>query len=211
MKFQNVLILSPHTDDAELGCGGVIARLLEQGADVHVAAFSQAEDSLPADSPRDLLKREFFQSMSVLRVPQRNCRVFSYPVRIFPEFRQEVLEDLLKLKREIRPELVLLPSGSDIHQDHQVVHQEGLRAFKEVSLLGYELPWNNCAFAAQAFVTLEERHVCQKWQALQAYESQLRLGRSYFSEDFVRGLAKMRGTQIKSEWAEAFEVLRVVL
>lgn len=89
--------------------------------------------------------------------------------------------------------------------------QEGLRAFKETSVMGYELPWNHISFSAQAFFSLEEAHIQKKWSALQAYRSQLELRRSYFTEDFIRGLAKMRGTQIKREWAEAFEVLRVVL
>ena len=41
--MRRVLVLAPHTDDAELGCGGTIARLLTDGADVLVAAFSTAE------------------------------------------------------------------------------------------------------------------------------------------------------------------------
>jgi len=45
--MRRVLVLAPHTDDAELGCGGTIARLLTDGADVFVAAFSTAEESLP--------------------------------------------------------------------------------------------------------------------------------------------------------------------
>lgn len=51
-----LLVLAPHTDDAELGCGATIARALEEGLTVHVAAFSIAEDSLPPDLPRDTLE-----------------------------------------------------------------------------------------------------------------------------------------------------------
>ena len=56
---------------------------------------------------------------------------------------------------------------------------------------------------------LDERHVESKWKALEAYESQLELQRSYFSRDFVFGLAKVRGTQVREAYAEAFEVMRV--
>ena len=46
-SIQTVLILAPHTDDAELGCGGTIARFLEEGKKIYVAAFSTARASLP--------------------------------------------------------------------------------------------------------------------------------------------------------------------
>ncbi|MBL6731310.1 MAG: PIG-L family deacetylase, partial [Bacteroidia bacterium] len=44
-SIQTVLILAPHTDDAELGCGGTIARFLEEGKKMYVAAFSTARAS----------------------------------------------------------------------------------------------------------------------------------------------------------------------
>lgn len=43
---KKVLVLAPHTDDAELGCGGSIAKFVEEGREVHVVSFSIAEDSL---------------------------------------------------------------------------------------------------------------------------------------------------------------------
>ena len=78
-------------------------------------------------------------------------------------------------------------------------------------MLGYELPWNHISFDAQAFVTLEERHLDAKWAALQAYTSQFELARPYFSRSFIEGLARVRGTQVKVEIAEAFEVMRIKL
>jgi N-acetylglucosamine malate deacetylase 1 len=211
MNFQKILVLAPHTDDAELGCGGLIARKLEEGASVYVAAFSTAEESVPEGALRDTLKLEFYAAMEDIGVPSRHLYVYKYPVRKLSYFRQEVLEDLVELRRELQPDLVLLPSGNDVHQDHQVLHAEGLRAFKDKSVLGYELPWNHITFSAQAFVELETRHIERKWEALQKYCSQMELGRSYFTQEFIEGLAKVRGTQVKAQWAEAFEVLRIVL
>ena len=45
---ERILVLAPHTDDAELGAGGSMAKWLEAGVDLHVAVFSTAEESLPA-------------------------------------------------------------------------------------------------------------------------------------------------------------------
>jgi N-acetylglucosamine malate deacetylase 1 len=208
-KFARVLILAPHTDDAELGCGGTIARLLDTGVDVFIVAFSAAETSLPPGSDPDRLRKEFLHATGSLGIPGSQTFVHKYPVRELTYHRQEVLEELIKLRREINPDGVLLPAGTDLHQDHQVVHQEGVRAFKEVTVWGYELPWNHLTFSAQAFVTLELRHIEKKWHAMQCYTSQLELARAYFSWEFIAGLAKVRGTQVREEYAEAFEVVRV--
>jgi LmbE family N-acetylglucosaminyl deacetylase len=204
-----VLVLAPHTDDAELGCGGTLARLLESGAEVSVAAFSTAEESLPAGSPAGRLRDEFVRAMALLGVKPECTLVYDYPVRRLSYHRQEVLEELVKLKRQLQPEVVFVTASTDVHQDHQVLHAESVRAFKDVTLWGYELPWNHISFSADAFVQLERQHLDRKWKALQAYESQLELKRSYFCPEFVYGLARVRGTQVRAAYAEAFEVVRV--
>lgn len=208
MKWNKVLVLAPHTDDAELGCGGTISRLLSENVVVSVAAFSMAEESVPAGYPKDTLRREFLEATRVLGIPSRNIEIFSYPVRKFPERRQEILEDLVKLRNRISPDLVLLPSSSDIHQDHRTVHEEGLRAFKETTILGYELPWNQISSNAQALFVLRQEDLERKWEALQEYRTQLSLQRTYFSREVIFGIARMRGCQVKEMWAEAFETIR---
>lgn len=207
--MRRVLVLAPHTDDAELGCGGTLARLLEEGAQVFVAAFSNARESLPPDAPPGLTRDECQEAMRRLGLPEGNLLIYDYPVRRFPEHRQELLEELVRLRRQADPDAVLVPSAHDVHQDHQVVAAEGLRAFKERTVWGYELPWNQVSFSAQAFAVLERRHVEAKWHALTAHQSQIRLGRPYFQQDFVEGLARVRGTQVKAAYAEAFEVVRL--
>jgi LmbE family N-acetylglucosaminyl deacetylase len=209
MDAKKILVLAPHTDDAELGSGGTIARFVEEGRDVFVAAFSTAEESLPEGFPSTTLADEFKDAMPILGVPLDHLIVYNFPVRRLEYHRQEVLEHIVRLRCEIAPDLVFLPSGNDLHQDHQVVHAEGVRAFKDISILGYELPWNHIDFSAQAFCALERRHVEQKWSALQCYRSQLMLGRLYLTKEFIEGIARVRGVQIKTDWAEAFEVIKL--
>lgn len=208
---KRVLVLSPHTDDGELGAGGTVARWLDEGSAVHTATFSSAEASLPPGSPRDTLAEENRAALDTLGVPVENRRSFDYPVREFGSHRQAVLDDLVRLSREVEPDVVLVPAGADLHQDHAVVHREALRAFKHVTVMGYEMPWNTIAFACQGFVVLERAHVDRKWAALSRYRSQIELGRPYFRADFVESLARVRGVQMRAEFAEAFEMVRVRL
>lgn len=209
MNLNPLLVLAPHTDDAELGCGGTMSRFIAAGLEVHVAAFSTAEESLPRTSQPGALKQEFFAAMDSMGIPKDHCYIYDYPVRVLSYHRQEVLDNLIKLKKNIQPASVFLPAGADLHQDHQVLHVEGLRAFKDITLWGYELPWNHVTFSANAFVALEKSHIESKWKALQAYRTQLELERPYFSWEFIESLARIRGTQVKEKYAEAFEVVRV--
>ncbi|MDI6739253.1 MAG: PIG-L deacetylase family protein [Candidatus Edwardsbacteria bacterium] len=207
--FKKVLVLAPHTDDGEFGCGGTMARLLAEGAEVHYAAFSSAEKSLPLGMDPELMIKEMTAAMRSLGIGNERLHVFDYGVRDFPERRQAILDNMLKLKAKIDPDLVLLPSVNDTHQDHQTVAHEGFRAFKDRTILGYEIPWNNRTFNTESFVLLEERHVDAKVAALLCYKSQL--DRFYANEEFIRSLARTRGTQIGALYAEAFEVVRWVI
>jgi len=209
MDFKNILILAPHLDDAELGCGGSIVRWLEEGRNINVAAFATTEEILPQGMQADARRYEFLESMTTLGVPNENLRIYNYPVRRLSSFRQEVLEELVLLRPQIQPDLVLVPSANDTHQDHQVMHMEGIRAFKDISIIAYELPWNHVYFSTQGFISLEARHIEKKWLSLQAYKSQFNSRRGYFSLEFIRSLAIVRGNQIKEEFAEAFEVIRI--
>jgi LmbE family N-acetylglucosaminyl deacetylase len=208
-NFQNVLVLSPHTDDGELGAGGTIAKLTEGGASVHYAAFSTAEESVPAGLPRDILKTEVRAATSKLDIPQDNVFIYNYRVRKLNYSRQEILEDLVTLRSKTKYDLVVIPSMADLHQDHSTVAQEALRAFKATTILSYELIWNNLNFNTACFVELNRSNVEKKILALEQYKSQS--GRAYMSAEFIMSLATARGVQIGVPYAEAFEVVRWVM
>lgn len=209
MNEKKILVLAPHTDDGELGCGGTIARFLEEGAAVYYAAFSTAQESVPAGFDKDILKTEVRNATQVLGIAESHLMVYNYQVRKLNYVRQEILEALIRLRADIAPDLVLMPSLSDIHQDHKTVAEEGLRAFKQTNIWCYELIWNNLRFNTQCFVKLERSQIQKKCNALKEYKSQQH--RDYMSEEFIFSLARTRGVQIGSTFAEAFEVIREVV
>ncbi|MGD0340094.1 MAG: PIG-L family deacetylase [Bacteroidales bacterium] len=208
-RYKNILVLAPHTDDGELGAGGTINKLIENGANVFYVAFSTAEESVPSGWPKDILKTEVKNATKKLGIKSENLFIFNYQVRKLNYVRQEILEELIRIREQIDPELILMPCIHDLHQDHSTIAQEGLRAFKTKTILGYELIWNNLSFNTTAFVKLEKKHIQAKVNALKEYKSQ---GiRDYMSEDFIFSLAKTRGVQIGTQFAEVFEVLRLVI
>ena len=206
LQFARILILAPHTDDGEFGCGGSIAKFVETGTEIYYAAFSLAEESVPPPNPKNILEIEVKAATKVLEIKPDHLLLYRYQVRHFATHRQSILEDLVKLNLEIKPDLVFMPSLHDLHQDHSTISMEGLRAFKKTSILAYEMPWNNLNFSTQSFIKLSEKHIDKKIKALECYKSQS--SKDYASEQFIRSLALTRGTQIGVKYAESFEVLR---
>src|SRR5690242_6577338 len=139
-KPQRILILAPHTDDGEFGCGGSISKFIEEGSEVYYAAFSACQQSVLKEFPSDILITEVKAATEVLGIKKSNLILFDYAVRTFNFRRQEILDDILKLKNEIKPDLVFMPSVNDIHQDHHTIAMEGVRAFKFSSIFCYEVP-----------------------------------------------------------------------
>ncbi len=204
-----ILVLAPHTDDGELGCGGSIARFLREGHDVYYVAFSVAEKSVPANMPSDILASEVISATAMLGIKESNVIINRYEVRCLNFHRQEILEDMIKYRNELSPDLVFMPSLSDVHQDHHTIAEEGLRAFKGRTILGYELPWNNISFETRGFIKLEYEDIEKKVSALDQYISQR--GKAYFAHDFIVGWASTRGVQVGCQYAESYEIVRWIM
>ncbi len=205
--MMNVLVLSPHTDDAELGCGGTISRLIEEGNNIFVAVFSICDDSLPVEFKKGTLREECLSSLMSLGVLKDNIFFFDYKVRYFNYERQSILEDLVKLKKSISPNLIFTPSIDDYHQDHKTISEESVRCFKNnCSILSYELIWNNTGFKNQLYFSLTKKNIEDKINCLSKYKSQSH--RNYMNREFIQSLALVRGIQNGIELAEAFEVIR---
>ncbi len=196
--LENILVLSPHTDDGELAAGGTIGRFVEEGSNVTYTALS---------APRQELHEECAECLRVLGV--EDYSILDFPRRRFPEKRQEILQYLFDYNKEHRVDLVLTPSTQDLHQDHQTVTNEVMRAFKHSTIFGYELPWNNIIFHENCFVALTENHVEKKLEALKHYYTQKT--RLYFDREYLHGLMRAKGLHIGEKYAESFEVIKLVL
>jgi LmbE family N-acetylglucosaminyl deacetylase len=205
---KTILILGPHTDDGEWGCGASIAKWVAAGHNVYYVAFSAAEESVPEGLPTNILREEITNATKVLGLPPDRLRVFTYQVRYFPRDRQEILEDMIKLRAELDPDIVVMPSTHDTHQDHEVINREAFRAFKRSTLLGYEIPWNNRHTDLTFYNRVTKGQVDVKIKSIASYQSQLFRAPNY--AELVSSLAIQRGNQVGLEYAEAFEVIRWV-
>lgn len=202
----NILVLSPHTDDIELGCGGSLTKWVEEGHNLLIVVFSLCEDSILDRFDDKITEREFKSSMKELR---SEYKIYPFQVRTFPECRQHILESLIKLKKGFKPDLVVGTSLNDTHQDHKTIAEEMRRAFR-CSVISYEMPYTTLNFNPQYYIALDKKHLENKMRLLSNYKSQIEKGKAIWTQEYQFGLAKIRGAQIDKEYAEAFEVIRII-
>lgn len=207
-EAERILVLGAHTDDYELGAGGTLARIRSYlyHRDVTCAYFSACEERVPEGFPKDQLSKEAENARRVLGVADKQLIVNNFPVDNFPAHRQEILESLWNIKREFNPELVITHASADFHQDHRVIHEESVRAFKDRTVLGYAFPWNELGVNRLPCVSgFGEQEMAVKLAALDCYRSQR--NRSYMSAEFQRAWARVSAVNSGEPYAERFEVI----
>jgi len=161
--FNKILVIGAHTDDIEIMSGGTISRFVEEGCEVYYSTFSFANKSLPEGFPEGVTETEVIKAISILGIPFENLSLFDYEVRMFPHFRQDILERLILLRKDIKPDLVITHNSNDTHQDHKVISQEVFRAFKQMSSIwGFESFKNNRVFNNDLYIRLSKSNMNKK-------------------------------------------------
>jgi LmbE family N-acetylglucosaminyl deacetylase len=135
---------------------------------------------------------------------------YDYEVRYFPDYRQAILEDLVRLKEDIAPDLVVAPSVNDWHQDHQTVGAECMRAFRDTNMILYKHPWN-CSLDLNVdyFVKVDDLAVGRKAEAVDCYRSQR--DKLYTSKEYIYAMARWYGALCGAEFAEGFKVFKLIV
>lgn len=207
--FRKVLLFSPHTDDCEFGMGGTILKLAQSGCDITWVICSNPIKSLPDEFEEDTLITEQKKSATRLGVDIGSLVFWDFEVRQFPAQRQEILERMVELGRQHNFDAVFCPSQNDWHQDHMTITNEVRRAFKKKTILGYDLPWNNFQSDHNLLIPLSRKEIEIKVKVLHTYESQMH--RPYMNAEFLKSIARVRAAPLDCEYAEAFEVIRMVM
>ena len=203
-NVDRVLILSPHTDDMELGAGGTVRLLVESGAEVTSVVFSDCKRSVNTTKySEDVLRKECEAAAKHLGID--DLTIHEFPVREFPDHRQKILEIIYHLGKENQFDLVLSTWTGDLHQDHRVVAEEALRAFMKTrtNVLAYEVPGNCPVFDPRVYVAVDEEAVQKKVEMLKKYKSQVDQ-RGYFEINAIKASMEYRGIHVGVPYAEAF-------
>lgn len=200
---KRVLFIGAHPDDIELGCGALIARIV-QNTEILCVTLSDNQKN-PALSH---LVEEHYKSMEVLGVPKAGVVLGQFETRRFPHARQEILEYMISLNRTFHPDIVFVHTKADIHQDHGTITEEALRAFRGTTLLGYDVIRSSYGFFPNFLVEVSEEDVNKKVQALSEYRTYME--KYYFNEAITRATLIRNGALAERQYAEGFDILRII-
>lgn len=220
-----ILVIAPHADDEVLGVGGTIARLVAEGRKAVVAVLTgHGESAHPLWAPEtwDTIRGE----------AQKSCELLGVSKLIFRELPAACLDyspawkinqTVTEVIREVAPEQIYVPFSHDLHQDHQAIAYAAMVATRPYLPLGKQIkrilayetlsethlaaPYLAPAFQPNVFVDVSS-HLERKLDAMRAYASQLQADHLPRSIEGLRALARLRGTHIGVDAAEAFILLR---
>ena len=200
---KRVLFLGAHPDDIELGCGALLHQIVDK---TEVLCVTLSDNQKNPDLKN--VKDEHLTSMAVLGVPAKKVVFGPFTTRVFPDSRQEILEYFLKLRRDFRPDLIFVHSEQDIHQDHNTMTDEALRAFRGITVLGFDVVRSSYGFFPHFLVEVSENSVNKKIEALSQYETYR--DKYYFNSELTRSIMVRHGALAEIPFAEGFDILRIV-
>lgn len=230
MNMQKVLIVVAHPDDDVLGCGGTIAKYIQQGIKFKVVFIAEGTtcrfgaDQRHSDvAIQEIEKRTYYakQAMSILGVSE--YKFYNLPCgRLDQEPIIEIGKIIEKEIDEFSPDTIFTHSNVDVNNDHLRVFQAVLQATRVGAInfvkriYSFEVltssEWRFVeVFKPNVFIRLDEQHIDLKIKALNEYVSEIKEFPYPRSEEGIKTLAKLRGMQIGVKYAESFNLVREVV
>ncbi|MBN8582122.1 MAG: PIG-L family deacetylase [Anaerolineae bacterium] len=200
---KRVLFLGAHPDDIEIGCGALIHNIVNK---TEILCVTLSDNQKNPDLKK--VKNEHLESMKVLGVPEEKVVFGPFETRVFPDARQDILEYFLKLRKEFKPDLIFTHSKQDVHQDHNTMTDEALRAFRGITVLGFDVVRSSYGFFPHFLVEVTEEDVNKKIEALSQYDTYQ--DRYYFNAELTRSIMVRHGALAERPFAEGFDILRIV-
>ena len=200
---KRVCFIGAHPDDIELGAGAMIARIAPLTELFCITLSDNQKNPLLSNVPQ-----EQSRSLKLLGLDEKHVLLGKFETRRFPHSRQEILEHLIEFNKKHQPDIVFTHTKSDLHQDHEVVTEEVLRAFRGTTVLGFDVIRSSHGFFPTFFVEVSEVDVEKKIAALAEYKTYA--GKYYFNPEVTRATLIRHGALVEKRYAEAFDISRIV-
>jgi LmbE family N-acetylglucosaminyl deacetylase len=202
-----VLAIGCHCDDIEIGCGGTILKLIDEGAVSEIRWIVLSGDGARRDEARRSAEA------MLAGAPAAEVILHDFPDGFFPYDGQRVKDFFEARKIEFSPDVVFTHQRNDLHQDHRLCSELTWNTFRDHLILEYEVPkWDADLGRPGLYVPLEEEVAEQKLDLLlRHFPSQS--GKHWYDTDTFRGLMRLRGLECAapSRYAEAFNAPKLVM
>lgn len=221
---KKIIVLAPHPDDETMGCGGTLLRHAAEGDKIHwliltgmkpELGFSPSRMESRAQEIQEVTKQYGFSSVHSFQFP--TTRLDTIPLG-------DIVQKIATVFQEVKPEVVYLPSRSDVHSDHRVAFDAGaactkwfrhpsvkrVLAYEALSETEFAIDPTTDTFRPNVFVNIE-KFLQKKLDIMKLYASELGDFPFPRSEETIRALASLRGSSSGTVAAEAFMLLRDIL
>jgi LmbE family N-acetylglucosaminyl deacetylase len=199
-----LLVIGAHPDDIEIGAGGTLLRLAETRTGLEVRYVVLTGTAERHSEARDAA--HVFLPGADLRV-----ELHGLPEGHLPTSRDDVKVILEAVAQSWQPSVVIAPSSHDAHQDHRTIAEVVPTVFRDALYLAYEIPkWDGDLGRPSMYVPLSDALAHRKVELLhKCFPSQH--GRDWWDDEVFLGLARLRGVECRSRYAEAFTCTKSVI
>jgi LmbE family N-acetylglucosaminyl deacetylase len=204
--MKNILAIGAHPDDIEIGCGGTLAKLKEEGHSLSLLIVSDGS----AGGKSDIRRKEQKASAKILGVDHIYWGGIKDTEIVISK---SIIKEFENIIQQVSPDYIFINYPDDTHQDHRHLAQIAISATRYVqNVLFYETPTSN-NFQPDIYMDLGEKYLQIKHQLLYAHKSQVdKTNIANLSIiDVATSNAQFRGTQGRVKYAEAFKPLRLFL
>jgi LmbE family N-acetylglucosaminyl deacetylase len=201
LRTDVIIAIGAHPDDIELGCGGTVRAATKAGKKVIAIIMTKGEQS----ANPEIRCNEAEKALLMLGV--KEVHFGDFPDTEVPSSRKAV-NFLEAFYNKQRPETILTHSVNSMHQDHRQVGWLSMAAFRfSPRILAYETPRVTSTFSPTYYIDISDC-IKEKCAALKCHSSQKT--KTYIQYNSVINMAAFRGHQVNVDYAEAFEVVRLV-
>ena len=216
----DVLVIAPHPDDEVLGCGGTIAKYVDNGDDVYVAIVTKGCEPLFSAEQVESVRNECLKADRFLGV--KETIFMDFPAAMIENVpRYKFNEAFIQLVQKIKPDVVYIPHRGDMQLDHKMVvdaamvalrpkYQHVVKkiyAYETLSETGWDIPNVTNEFIPNVYNDIS-KFMDKKIEAMQMFKTQLSAYPAARSLRAVEALAMYRGATVNMNAAEAFYIVR---
>jgi LmbE family N-acetylglucosaminyl deacetylase len=201
---RSLVAIGAHPDDIEIAAGGLLLSLAaaSPGVRVHYVLSTGAPE-----------RQAEARAAAVAFLPgaELSFALHRLPDGRLPAHWNEVKEILHEAVEVLLPDLVICPAPNDAHQDHRLLAEQVPTVFRNQLVLHYEIPkWDGDLARRNVYLPLPDEVARRKVELLHAsYPSQK--DRDWWDDEVFLGLARLRGMECRSRYAEAFDCPKAVL
>lgn len=199
----NILVFSPHPDDAEIAMGGTIAKYVKLGHKVLTVIVTMPKIN------KDIRQKESVEALRLLGSQYINLDIFPYDL----EPNRKIVEIFDRVLKEYPPDIIYTSWLNDSHQDHATVSKVTIASTREniSSLYMYRVLPSGITlslFENEVYVDISD-FIDLKNASLMAHKSQY----EKYGENWINGVNAMSifmGSRINVRYAESFQVVKEI-